>query len=161
MSYEGYAMKEKVWVALQTDPLDINEVAQFLYHPEAGGIDIFVGTTRQWTGDDEVKETLELGYECYEPLALKEMEALLNEAIERWPVVKACLIHRLGVVPVAEASVIIGVSTPHRVAAFEACRYLIDRLKIQVPIWKKEHYADGSTEWVQGKARPEARGDES
>ena len=151
-------MEDKLWVALEEEVLDMNKVTSFLYDAKAGGVDIFAGTTRQWTNKEgEEKETVELSYECYPPMALKEMRALLQEAVERWPVVKACLIHRLGVVPVGEASVIIGVSTPHRVAAFEACRYLIDRLKIQVPIWKKEHYADGETEWVQGKARPEVR----
>lgn len=141
-----------LWVHLQHDQLDIKDVADFLYHPKAGGVDIFAGTTRQWT---EEKETTELAYECYESMALKEMELLVTEAFEKWPVVKACMLHRLGVVPVAEASVIIGVSTPHRADAFEATRYLIDRLKIQIPIWKKEHYADGTTEWVQGKAKPD------
>lgn len=145
-------MSDKIWVHLQTDRLKMDKVVRFLYDPRAGGVDIFAGTTRQWT---DRKETAELSYECYEAMALKEMERLVMEACDRWPVVKACLIHRLGVVPVAEASVIIGVSTPHRVDAFEACRYLIDRLKIQVPIWKKEYYTDGSTEWVQGKSRPE------
>lgn len=145
-------MDETIWVHLQEDMLDINQVARFLYHPKAGGVDIFAGTTRQWT---DKKETVELSYECYEALARKEMDTLIHQALAKWPVVKACMIHRLGVVPVAEASVIIGVATPHRTDAFEACRYLIDRLKVQVPIWKKEYYADGTTEWVQGNAKPE------
>ncbi len=142
------------WVALTQEKLDLNEVSSFLYHPRAGGVDIFAGTTRQWTGADE-KETVELSYECYEAMALQEMQALLDQAVAKWPVVKACLLHRLGVVPVAEASVVIGVATPHRGDAFEACRFLIDRLKIQVPIWKKEHYKSGETEWVMGKGKPE------
>ncbi len=140
------------WIHLQHDQLDVQKVADFLYDPRAGGVDIFVGTTRQWT---DKKETIELGYECYEPMALKEMDLLVIEVFDKWPVVKACVLHRLGIVPVAEASVIIGVSTPHRGDAFEATRYLIDRLKVQVPIWKKEHYTDGSTEWVQGKSKPD------
>ncbi len=73
------------------------------------------------------------------------------------PLIKGCLLHRLGVVPVAEASVVIGIATPHRGDAFEACRFLIDQLKIQVPIWKKEHYADGKKEWVMGKGKPEIK----
>ena len=145
---------DKTWVALTHDILDLNAVAQFLYHPRAGGVDIFAGTTRQWTGD---QQTVELSYECYEAMALKEMQALVDEAVEKWPVVRGCLLHRLGVVPVAEASVIIGIATPHRGDAFDACRFLIDQLKIQVPIWKKEHYADGNTEWVMGKNKPEIK----
>ncbi len=140
------------WIAIQHEELDAGAVARFLYHPKAGGVDLFCGTTRQWTKE---KETLELSYECYKPLAIKEMQALINKARAQWPVEKACMLHRLGVVPVAEASVIVGVSTPHRADAFDACRFLIDQLKVQVPIWKREHYADGSTEWVQGASLPD------
>ena len=102
-------MSDVTWAHLQKTSLQMDEIVRFLYHPRAGGVDIFVGTTRQWTGE---KETVELSYECYEAMALKEMERLLAEACEQWPVVKTCLVHRLGVVPVAEASVIIGVATP-------------------------------------------------
>lgn len=137
---------------LQEAVLDLPAAAEFLATPAAGGIDIFIGTTRRWTGEDE---TVRLEYECYEPMALKEIGQLLAAATERWPVLKAVVFHRLGVVPVSEASVIIGVATAHRAAAFEACRYLIDRLKVQVPIWKREVYADGRTEWVQGSQAPE------
>lgn len=139
------------WVALTEGILPAVEAIAFLQDPRAGGIDIFLGTTRQWTGD---KETTELSYECFAPLALKEMQTLLKTARERWSVIRACIFHRTGVVPPAEASVLIGVSTPHRKDAFEATRFLIDTLKVQVPIWKREHYADGSTEWVQGSDPP-------
>ncbi len=147
-------MEDKFWVHVQDEKLSIDRVADFLYHPKAGGVDIFAGTTRQWTGE---RETVELSYECYEPMALKEMQVLLEEAAERWPLVRGCMVHRLGVVPVAEASVLIGVATPHRADAFEACKFLIDQLKVQVPIWKKEYYADGTTEWVQGRSIPDVR----
>lgn len=126
-----------------------DEGVSFLYDPSAGGIAVFIGTTRQWTDD---KETSLLAYDCYIPMALKEMERLADIAIEHWPILRVCLIHRIGVVPIAEASVLVGVSTPHRADAFEAARFLIDKLKEQVPIWKKEHYSDGSKEWVEGKA---------
>ena len=76
----------------------------------------------------------------------------------RWPVERVCLLHRLGIVPPAEASVVVGVATPHRADAFAACRFLIDTLKQQVPIWKREVYADGSTEWVEGSAPPTVEG---
>lgn len=135
-------------VKLQHDQLDVGAITTFLYTAEAGGVSVFVGTTRRWT---DGRETVELEYECYEAMALKEMEQLADRAQERWPVRRICLVHRLGVVPVAEASVIVGVSTPHRAEAFEACRFLIDTLKQQVPIWKREVYADGTTEWVQGQ----------
>jgi molybdopterin synthase catalytic subunit len=142
------------WIVIQQEPLDAGEAARFLYDPRAGGVDLFCGTTRQWTRD---KETLELSYECYEPMALKEMHNLVHAAREQWSIEKACMLHRLGIVPVAEASVIIGVSTPHRDDAFHACRFLIDQLKVQVPIWKREYYADGTTEWVQGSSMPDLK----
>lgn len=147
-------MKKKQWIDLQHEKLDTDAVVRFLQTPTAGGIDIFLGTTRQWT---DGRETTHLAYECYPSMALKEMQRLADKACERWPVEKVCLLHRLGVVEVSEASVIIGVATPHRVDAFAACRFLIDTLKKQVPIWKREVFADGSTEWVEGDAMPETR----
>ena len=143
------------WLLLQHEPLDVGAAFTFLQTPKAGGIDLFVGTTRQWTADTE---TVRLEYDCYEAMALKEMERLAEEAHARWPVERVCLLHRLGVVPPAEVSVVVGVATPHRADAFAACRFLIDALKQQVPIWKREVYADGSTEWVEGPAPPAVEG---
>lgn len=139
------AMKKKVNIV--EDTIDVGEVYTFLQTPRAGGIAVFVGTTRQWTGE---QETVRLEYDCYEAMALKEMDQLVAEVGKRWPVLGACILHRVGVVPVAEASVVIGVATAHRADAFAACRYLIDTLKETVPIWKREVYADGTTEWVEG-----------
>lgn len=138
----------KNWIHIQKEPLDAGQAISFLCVPEAGGIDLFIGTTRQWT---QGRETARLRYECYEAMAVAEMERLAAECRTRWPVQRLCLVHRLGEVPVAEASVIVGVSTPHRKDAFEACRYLIDELKQRVPIWKYELYTDGSGEWVEGQ----------
>lgn len=143
---------DRLSVRLTHVPIDVGAAFAFLADPGAGGLDLFVGTTRRWTGD---AETVALSYECYAPMAMKEMRRLIAEAMARWPVVRACLWHRLGTVPVAEASVLVGVATPHRADAFEACRFLIDRLKRQVPIWKRETYADGRMEWVQGEQSPE------
>ena len=143
--------KNAVQIGVQTEPLDVGAVFAALQTPRAGGVAIFVGTTRQWTAGEE---TVRLEYEGYEAMALKEMHRLADEAAARWPIERLCIVHRLGVVPPAEASVVVGVATPHRAEAFEACRYLIDTLKQQVPIWKREVYADGTTEWVEG-ATPE------
>ena len=136
---------ERFWWEISEDALSMESVSAFLFDSRAGGVDIFVGITREWTGD---KQTKLLSYDCYAPMALKEMKSLLDDASGRWPIVKACIVHRKGLVHSANPSVIIGVATPHRKDAFEACRFLIDQLKIQVPIWKKETYADGSEEWV-------------
>lgn len=134
-------------VQLSFSPLDIASAYEFLKIPEAGGISMFIGTTRRWTNG---KETISLSYESYQPMALKEMHRLAKIAESKWPIHQICIIHRLGKVPVAEASVIVGVSTSHRAEAFQACRFLIDRLKVQVPIWKQEYLSDGSKSWVEG-----------
>lgn len=118
-----------------------------------GGINLFVGTTRRWTSrpvtESKARETVRLRYEAYEPMALAELGRLAAAAAEQWSVERCCLLHRLGTVPVAEASVVVGVGTAHRAAAFEASRWLIDTLKERVPIWKREVFADGTEAWVQ------------
>lgn len=140
---------EQIYVRLQEEPLDAAHAAAFLAHPRAGTVDLFLGNTRGWTGS---VETVSLSYDAYVPMAVREMERLAQEAVQRWPVLRVYLAHRIGVVPAGETSVLIGVSTPHRAEAFEACRWLIDTLKRDVPIWKREHYRDGRTEWIEGSA---------
>ncbi len=142
----------KRWVSLSKTPLDVAAAYQFLQTPAAGGIALFIGTTRQWTGS---RETTLLVYESYEPMALREMHLLIDLAARRWPISHACILHRLGEVPLAEASVLVGVATPHRPEAFDACRFLIDRLKVQIPIWKQEHLTDGQVHWIEGSEPPE------
>lgn len=139
---------ETTWIHLGAEPLDSAAADAFLRTEAAGGITLFVGTTRRWTGE---RETIRLAYDAYAPMAVKKMRILADEAADRWPTQKICLLHRLGEVPPPEASVVVGVACAHRAEAFAACRWLIDTLKAQVPIWKREHYADGSTEWVQGQ----------
>jgi len=125
-------------------PIDLDEVLRSVKSPEAGAIDIFIGTTRNHSNG---KEVLSLEYEVYEPMALKLMEAIVAEAHRRWTINRIAIVHRVGKVEIGEASVIVGVSAPHRREAFEACRYAIDALKKDVPIWKKEFFADGEI-WV-------------
>ena len=137
--------QDLTWIKITNEPLRMSEVEHYLYNERAGGVNVFVGVTRAWTGD---QQTSELSYECYRPMAEKEMKRLLIEAVRQWPIVKACMLHRIGRVDPGEPSVIIGVATPHRNESFEACRFLIDSLKTQVPIWKKETYSDGTKEWV-------------
>ena len=135
------------WIELRQDLLHERDVAEYLRHPRAGAISVFAGTTRQFTGG---RETERLEYECYEEMALAEMRRIVRNARSRWPLHRVCILHRLGEVPVTESSVIVGVSSTHRKDSFPACRYLIDTLKGQVPIWKREYYTDGTTEWVGG-----------
>ena len=159
---------DAVWIDILETPLCLEAVGDFLRAEEAGGVDIFLGTTRRWTEtapdnerqkterqETERQETERLEYECYKPMALNEMRRISGEAFRRWPLCRACLLHRIGEVPVRETSVIVGVAAPHRAEAFAACRYLIDALKSRAPIWKKEHFADGSAEWVAGRLAPD------
>ena len=106
---------------------------------------LFVGTTRQFTDD---KETLQLDYQCYEQMAIEKMRQLRDQALDKWPIIECSIVHRVGRVKLGEASIAAAVSTPHREASFEAAQWIVDALKKQVPIWKREYWADGSQEWV-------------
>ena len=114
-------------------------------HPEAGAVVLFLGTTRELTGG---RQTVALDYEAYREMAERQLADLESAARRRWPVIECMIVHRLGRVPPAEASVAIAVSTPHRGDAFAAGQWLIDSLKRDVAIWKREQWADGTTEWV-------------
>jgi molybdopterin synthase catalytic subunit len=132
-------------IALVETTIDVNALLAQVASPQAGAIVLFLGTTREWT---DSRQTVKLQYDCYRTMALAKMEELADTARRRWPLVECGIVHRLGIVPLGEASVAIAVSAGHRQAAFEAGQWLIDTLKQVVPIWKQEHWADGSTEWV-------------
>ena len=121
--------------------IDVAALLQSVLVPEAGGIDIFLGTTRNHS---KGKKVVRLEYEAYEPMALKLMLNIESEIRSRWGIHKISILHRIGSVPVTEASVAIAVSASHRKEAFEACRFAIDQLKKNVPIWKKEILEDGA-----------------
>ena len=135
------------WIALSPTSLDVAAAEQFATDPAAGGICTFAGTTRAETNATG-QPLIALDYEAYPEMAEKQLRALAKGARDRWPIVKLVLLHRLGRVPIAEASVLISVSTPHRAASFEACRFLIDELKKDVAIWKKEVWQAGEATWV-------------
>ena len=102
-----------------------------------------------WVRDhNEGQEVLRLEYEVYTPLAVKEGLRIIDEAIEKFAISNACGIHRSGLLELTDVAVVVGVSSPHRAAAFDACRYIIDEVKQRLPIWKKEYYASGEAEWV-------------
>lgn len=125
--------------------IDINEAYSALHDPEAGGLALFIGTVRNHaSGKTGVTQ---LDFEGYEPMAVREMEALAEKAKAKWPIKKLVMIHALGSKKVGEPVVIIGTSTAHRKDAFESCEFLIDELKKSVPIWKKEYFSD-QTVWV-------------
>ena len=137
------------WVELHDAPLDVAAAVAFVGTPAAGGIGVFLGTTRDESHPDG-RRLVALDYEAYAPMAVKQRRALAAAARERWPVVRLAMLHRTGRVALAEPSVVIAVSTPHRAESFEACRWLIDTLKVDVPVWKREVWDDGSGSWVEG-----------
>ena len=112
--------------------------------PASGGVDVFIGTVRDTT---QGKPVLRLEFEAYNNMALREMRKIAEQTFERWPVQAVAMHHRTGVLQVGEVAVVIAVAAAHRAAAFEACRYAIDTLKLSVPIWKKEIFEDGEV-WV-------------
>lgn len=132
-------------VEITNQPLDLAEAYQRLRSIDAGACVVFTGTTRRLT---QGLETVDLTYECYPELAEKVLAELVAEARQRWELLECLVWHRVGVVPLGEASVLVGASSAHRDAAFEAARWLIDTLKERAPIWKQEHWADGSREWI-------------
>ena len=121
-----------------------------------GAVVTFAGTTRN---HNEGAEVLSLSYETYTEMAQRVMCGLFEEAVKRFPITRARVAHRLGEVPVGEASVVVVVASPHRGPAFDACRFLMDRLKNEVPIWKREKLKDGDGErWVGDLPKPGGMG---
>ncbi|MEM9352349.1 MAG: molybdenum cofactor biosynthesis protein MoaE [Planctomycetota bacterium] len=131
-------------IRVSPDPIDLAELHKQAADPSTGAVVVFVGVTRGETGG---RLTTRLAYEAYESMAARELESLKHQAAQRWPLTACRLVHRVGDVPVGEASVAVLAASAHRNEAFEAARWLIDTLKESVPIWKQEHYADGSKEW--------------
>ena len=125
--------------------IDAQAFGRTLADPRCGACVNFEGWVRN---HNDGRDVLRLEYEVYEPLAVREGETIIAEAIEKFGVQKAAAIHRAGLMELGETAVIVGVSAPHRGEAFDACRYIIDQAKIRLPIWKKEYYADGTAEWV-------------
>ena len=138
-------------VELVRDAIDTNRIRDFVNGDFViGGITTFEGVTRGGT-DPEHGELSHLLYEAYEGMARERLNALAREAKERWSTGRVAIVHRLGSVEPGEASVVIAVACAHRAESFDACRWLIDTLKKDVPIWKKDVYADGFTRWVEPK----------
>jgi molybdopterin synthase catalytic subunit len=130
---------------LTRDTIDHHALTEQVRRAGSGAVVTFLGTVRDLTGD---RTTVALDYEAYPGMAEKKMAEIERDTRGRWPVGDMMMIHRLGRLDVGDVSVAVAVSCPHRNQAFEACRHAIDRLKELVPIWKKEHWADGGTEWV-------------
>lgn len=126
------------------DPIDLQELVDYVGDPEAGAIATFIGTTRN---NNEGRRVIALDYDGYAEMAEKELARIGEDAKTKWPICRMAIVHRLGPVQITEASVIIAVSAGHRDAAFAACRFAIEEIKKTVPIWKKEVFEGGEV-WI-------------
>jgi molybdopterin synthase catalytic subunit/molybdopterin converting factor small subunit len=137
---------------LTREVIDPQPILSSIKQPSDGAVTVFDGIVRD---NSRGRRTLFLDYEAYEAMALLEMEKLIEEALRRFPIREARIVHRLGRLEIGESSVLIAVASAHRAAAFDACRWIIDTLKRTVPIWKKEHFEDGAV-WADGEPFPPA-----
>jgi MoaE-MoaD fusion protein len=138
------------FIAIVREKIDSQALLAGIKQPEDGAAVLFEGVVRNHTRG---RRTLYLEYEAYEEMALKQMSVLAQQGLTNFPIRDVAMVHRLGRLEVGEISVAIVVTSAHRSAAFEACRWLIDQLKSTVPIWKKEHFVDGAV-WADGEPFP-------
>jgi len=135
---------------LVREPIQTTVILSAIKQPEDGAVAIFDGIVR---GNSRGRRTLYLDYTAYEPMALRQMEQLTQQALSNYAIRDVRIVHRLGRLQIGETSVYLAVAAAHRAAAFDACRWLIDTLKKTVPIWKKEHFVDGAV-WADGEPFP-------
>ncbi len=138
-------IEKKLMIQLTHAPIDTEELLGKVRSARAGAVVLFLGTSREWTGQ---RQTATLDYECYAEMAQRKLKQLRDQACLRWTLTACAIVHRLGRVDLGESSVAIAVSSPHRREAFDAGQWLIDTLKTDVPIWKRETWTDGTSEWV-------------
>ena len=134
-------------IRLTREPLDTAEAVRFVADPAAGGMVLFAGTVRDHSDAGGVTG---LDYEAWDEMVDRRLEAIGEEMFERWPICRAALLHRVGHLDVGEVSVVVCCTAPHRAEAFAAARHGIERLKEDVPIWKKEQLESGDGRWVMG-----------
>ena len=131
--------------SVSEQPIDVQDIKRQVEDTSCGALVVFEGWIRDHNEGQEVER---LEYEVYRPLAEKEGVKIIDEAIEKFSVSHAVCVHREGLLELKDVAVIVCVSSPHRAEAFDACRYIIDNIKTRLPIWKKEHYVSGVSEWV-------------
>ena len=133
-------------IAITREAIDAGRLNREAGHDECGAVLTFSGTVRNHHLGRKVTK---LAYEAYEPMAEQEMSRITAECLARWPEVrKIQAVHRFGEMEVGASSIYITVASPHRPEGFAALRFLIDRIKRDVPIWKKEFYEDGASDWL-------------
>ena len=146
MKLTDIGTQESVLVAVTDEALDVTGIIAFVADDSSGSTVMFSGTVRDHSPGRQGVTRLE--YEAYEGVVTVKIREVVDEALERWPIIKVAAVHRTGVLGLGESAVVVAVSTAHRADGFPACRYIIDELKQRVPIWKKEHW-DGGSEWVR------------
>jgi len=132
-------------ISISDENIAVEELREQMADAGAGGLCVFEGWIRN---QNEGRAVERLEYEVYEPLAVSEGQKVLAEAQQMFPHLHAVCVHRSGSLAIGDCAVWVGVSAPHRDEAFKACRYIIDQIKVRLPIWKKEHYVDGDSGWV-------------
>ena len=137
-------------LSITADPIDMASVVRLAEAGEPAGrfgaVTSFLGIVR---GENPGRRLVELEYEAYEPLAIRAFEIISGEVAQHWPTIRLAVQHRIGRVPIGEASIVIAAASPHRAEAFQACRYVIERVKQIAPIWKREVF-EGGEAWVEG-----------
>lgn len=131
-------------IHLTEEPLSPADLYTLVQSESCGAIDMFIGTVRNQTQGRDVER---LDFEAYAPMAVRQMRKIADRIRDTWPIDQIAIHHRIGTLQIGDIAVIIAVSTPHRAASFDACRFAIDSLKESVPIWKKEIFTDGE-QWV-------------
>ncbi len=134
-------------VRLVREPIDAAAIAAAMSCAEAGALATFVGVVRAEERDGRTLEALD--YHAYEEMALEQMHTIRRSACERFDVLDSAIAHRLGLLKIGEASIAVVVSSAHRVAAFDACRWIVDAVKADAPIWKQDVWRDGTRNWVE------------
>lgn len=136
-------------IELTHSRIEVHRFREHVSDPDVGAHAWFEGVTRRLTQVAETtQQTQELSYEAFEPMAIAELQRIGDETIAEYELKALVIVHRLGTVPIGEASLLVGCSSAHRAAVFAALPKVVDRLKADVPIWKKELFVDGSTQWV-------------
>jgi molybdopterin synthase catalytic subunit len=136
-----------IYARVTTDEISLEDALARVKSPDHGAIDLFVGVVRN---NHNGKEVSGMTYDAHEKLAEKSFIGICREAMGFWPETRHAVLHYKGELPVGGTSIVIAVSSPHRAESFEACRYVIEEIKMRAPIWKREHYLEGKSEWLPG-----------
>lgn len=142
--------EDNYFIEITSDPLDLSGILHFVLHESCGAAEIFIGTVRN---QSEGRPVTGIHYHGYPEMGEKILERIVRYLLERWQVRAVAVKHRIGMLHLTEASVIIAVSSPHRAEAFEACRYVIEEIKKELPVWKQQYFKNGINEWKKSSGR--------